>query len=49
MSNFVKFIEENILYEILAVSWLLLLWKYYLNLRQVNCYKFYLTIINLNH
>ncbi|XP_033299394.1 CAAX prenyl protease 1 homolog [Bombus bifarius] len=34
MSNFVKFIEENILYEILAVSWLLLLWKYYLNLRQ---------------
>ncbi|XP_033189155.1 CAAX prenyl protease 1 homolog [Bombus vancouverensis nearcticus] len=34
MSNFVKFIEENILYEILAVSWLLLLWRYYLNLRQ---------------
>ncbi|KAK9298004.1 hypothetical protein QLX08_008523 [Tetragonisca angustula] len=34
MSNFVKFIEENILYEILAVSWLLFLWKHYLNLRQ---------------
>ncbi|XP_060826732.1 CAAX prenyl protease 1 homolog [Bombus pascuorum] len=36
MSNFLKFIEENIVYEILAVSWLLLLWKYYLNLRQRN-------------
>lgn len=49
MSNFVKFIEENILYEILAVTWLLVLWEYYLNLRQVNCCKFYVTIINLNH
>lgn len=34
MSSFVRFIEENILYEILAISWLLFLWKFYLDLRQ---------------
>ncbi|CAL7950153.1 unnamed protein product [Xylocopa violacea] len=34
MSTFVKFIETNILYEILIVSWLLFFWKFYLSLRQ---------------
>ncbi|CAK9822402.1 CAAX prenyl protease 1 homolog [Anthophora retusa] len=34
MSSFVKFIEENILYEILIISWLQCLWKFYLSLRQ---------------
>ncbi|OAD58172.1 CAAX prenyl protease 1 like protein [Eufriesea mexicana] len=34
MSSFVEFIKENILYEILAVSWLLFFWRLYLNLRQ---------------
>ncbi|CAK9808162.1 CAAX prenyl protease 1 homolog [Anthophora plagiata] len=34
MSSFFKFIEENILYEILLISWLQFFWKFYLNLRQ---------------
>ncbi|XP_076234063.1 CAAX prenyl protease 1 homolog [Calliopsis andreniformis] len=34
MSSFVKLIEENILYEILILIWLLFLWEFYLSLRQ---------------
>ncbi|CAL7950155.1 unnamed protein product [Xylocopa violacea] len=52
MSTFVKFIETNILYEILIVSWLLFFWKFYLSLRQVFlltlCYRrFWLWSINV--
>ncbi|XP_076762484.1 CAAX prenyl protease 1 homolog isoform X2 [Xylocopa sonorina] len=34
MSTLINLIEKNILYEILIVSWLLFLWKFYLCLRQ---------------
>lgn len=34
MSTFVKLIEENILYEIITVTWVLYFWKLYLNFRQ---------------
>ncbi|KZC06235.1 PREDICTED: CAAX prenyl protease 1 homolog [Dufourea novaeangliae] len=34
MPNFFQLVEDNILYEILALIWLLFLWKLYLNIRQ---------------
>ncbi|XP_053984124.1 CAAX prenyl protease 1 homolog [Hylaeus anthracinus] len=34
VANFIKLLEENILYAILVLIWLLFLWKLYLSLRQ---------------
>ncbi|XP_029036433.1 CAAX prenyl protease 1 homolog [Osmia bicornis bicornis] len=34
MTTFVKLVEENLLYGILTVTWLLFLWVYYLSYRQ---------------